>query len=570
MRYSELLEADSSLFLIVDKQKGLITEKCGHNYNDEFLDQLEFDELMDGLSGEVLETGKPCKHENAQALSKGKALKHAEEHNTGPIIVAPLLAKTHIGETDSLSKSHSSDDIQEKEIKQQVIGTLTACRKIGQPPFTNEDYNLARMLALQAAVVIENAKLYERVNNVREFASIVADMTLSGDSIKTLEFIVSKTREILDSDSVILYTYDSNTKKIRFPPTFVGIDNPEELKSGKISEKSLPSEMLSKEVDIYIVKDMDTDSLMKGPFSVRENIKSCLAIPLKATEYDENRKPIIHKVGVMFINYKTQHFFDNKELSDIRLFSRGAAIAIRNNSLYEELVNTKGLVGARTAVAWMGMASNVWEHVTNKKAICIKDVVELINSTLPKNYINSTLRDGLAKINDLVQKIRDRPITASLDSVDVAEAMSINKLIFDAIQKDRYKPFKVDFKRDIQDSTVRIHSEWFQQMFCTLLDNAIEAMHSGNNKKQIVLCTNKSEDVIEITIQDFGCGISKKIHSKLFKKQIKRSKSEKGLGMGLLIADTIAQSYGGSIQIGDTSQHGTKMILKLPYETKSI
>lgn len=568
----ELLEADYSLFLIVDKQKGLITKKCGHNYDDEFLNQLEFDELMEGVSGEVLETGKPCRYENAQTLNanKGKALKHAKEHNTGPIIVAPLLAKTHIRETDSLSKFHSRYDIQEKEIKQKVIGTLTACRKIGQPPFTNEDYDLACMLALQAAVAIENAKLYEQVNNVRNFASIIADMTLLGNLRKTLEFIAKGTCEILGSDSVILYTYDSNAKKIRFPPTFVGIDNPEEvLKIGKVSKESRPNKILSME-DIYIVEDMDTDNLMRGPFSVRENIKSCLGIPLKATEYDENRKPIIHKVGVMFINYKTQHFFDDKELSDIGLFSREAAIAIRNDLLYEELVNTKGLIGARTAVAWMGMASNVWEHVTKKKATNIKDEIELINSILQKNRlnINSILRDRLSKIDKLAQHILDRPITAPLGSVDVAGSVSINNLICDAIdynnQKDRYKPFKVDFNRNIQDSvTVRIHSEWFQQMFSLLLDNAIEGMRS-RNKKQIDICSNKSEGMIEITIQDFGCGIPQKIRSKLFKKPIEKSESEKGLGMGLLIADTIAQSYGGSIQIGDTCQHGTKMILKLP------
>lgn len=570
----ELLEADSSLFLIVDKQKGLITEKCGHNYDDEFLNQLEFDELMEGVSGEVLETGKPCRHENAQALSKGKALKHAEEHNTGPIIVTPLLAKTNIGETASLSKFHNQYDIQEKEIKQKVIGTLTACRKIGKPPFTNEDYDLARMLALQAAVGIENAKLYERVNNVREFASIVAKMTLLEDSTETLKFIVGKTREILDSDSVILYTYDSNTKKIRFPPTIVGIDNPEEvLKIGKVSKKSRPVKILSME-DIGIVKDMD--SLMKGLFSYRENCKSCLAIPLEATEYDENREPIKHKVGVMFINYKTQHHFDDKELSDIRLFSRGAAIAIRNNLLYEELVNTKALVVARTAVARMGMASSIVQHSIRKKAITIKNEIELINSILQIN-INSMLGDRLSKIDksalNLVNLV-DRSIIAPLCSDDIAGSMSINNLIHDAIQEDKYKPFvyfNVDkVNEDIQDSvTVRIHSEQFQKIFSTLLDNSIEAMHDCKNK-QIDVCTNKSEGMIEITIQDFGCGIPLKIQSKLFKEQIKHSDRNKGLGIGLFLANTIAQLYGGSIEIGNTGKDGTKMILKLPYETKSI
>jgi two-component system, NtrC family, sensor kinase len=174
----------------------------------------------------------------------------------------------------------------------------------------------------------------------------------------------------------------------------------------------------------------------------------------------------------------------------------------------------------------------------------------------------------------LVQYILDilkRPITALLGGVDVAKAMSINNLICDVIdynnQHERYEPIKVNFNKNIHKSvTVRIHSEWFQEIFSTLLDNAIEAMQS-RKKKQIDICSNESEGMIEITIQDFGCGISPQIQSKLFKKP---TESEKGLGRGLLLANTIAQLYGGSIEIGNTCEDGTKMILKLPYETKSI
>ena len=273
----------------------------------------------------------------------------------------------------------------------------------------------------------------------------------------------------------------------------------------------------------------------------------------------------------MFINYKTQHHFDDKELSDIRLFSRGAAIAIRNNLLYEELVNTKGLVVARTAVARMGMASSILQHSIRKKAITIKNEIELINNILQIN-INTMLGDRLSKIDksalNLVNLV-DRSIIAPLCSDDIAGSMSINNLIHDAIQKDKYKPF-VYFNKDIQDSvTVQIHSEQFQKMFSTLLDNSIEAMHDCNNK-QIDVCANKSEGMIEITIQDFGRGIPQEIRSKLFKEQIKNSDRNKGLGIGLFLANTIAQLYGGSIEIGNTCEDGTKMILKFPYETKSI
>lgn len=170
----------------------------------------------------------------------------------------------------------------------------------------------------------------------------------------------------------------------------------------------------------------------------------------------------------------------------------------------------------------------------------------------------------------------DQSIIAPLCSDDIVGSMSINNLISDARdavhnnQKDRPKPFTVNFISSIDDSLrVRIHSEQFQKMFSTLLDNSIEAMQDCNNK-QIDVFANESEGMIEITIQDFGCGIPKEIQSKLFKEQIKHSDRNKGLGIGLFLANTIAQLYGGSIEIGNTCKDGTKMILKFPYETKSI
>jgi signal transduction histidine kinase len=47
---------------------------------------------------------------------------------------------------------------------------------------------------------------------------------------------------------------------------------------------------------------------------------------------------------------------------------------------------------------------------------------------------------------------------------------------------------------------------------------------------------------------------------------IKKPEDAEGMGMGLLIAQTIAQAYGGGIRINDTGSTGTTMVLWLPLE----
>ena len=340
----ELLEADSSLFLIVEKQKGLITQKCGHNYDDEFLNQLEFDELMEGMSGEVLETGKPCIHENAQALSKGKALKHAKEHNTGPIIVTPLLAKTHIMETDSLSKFYSRYDIQEKEIKQKVIGTLTACRKIGTPSFTNEDYDLACMLALQAAVAIENAKLHKKAEEqsriIPESLAKVAGAVVGTFKMKELlDQIVHTTKTTLNAEMCSIYIEDKYNKPdylscvagAGFAKNLVGIA---EYKIGKgftgmIAKTGKEFNITSKDIENLKINNLWTEKFDYLQYDEGKNeFKNMIALPLKIKD---------EILGVIKVENKIdENFFSVDDLTVSKTIANVIALAIQNTKLHEK------------------------------------------------------------------------------------------------------------------------------------------------------------------------------------------------------------------------------------------
>lgn len=55
--------------------------------------------------------------------------------------------------------------------------------------------------------------------------------------------------------------------------------------------------------------------------------------------------------------------------------------------------------------------------------------------------------------------------------------------------------------------------------------------------------------------------------SRVFEKQIERSQGAKGLGVGLLIAQAIVETYGGQIRVESTSSIGTTMVIWLPIAT---
>jgi GAF domain-containing protein len=142
----DLLGADRSLFLLVDMEKRKYIKGTGYNYTQSHIDNFSFQQIKDGISGWVLTHGKGVNIADTQSdyRQRGIALENAKKHRTGPIIVVPLI------------------------VKDKIIGTLTAVNKAGSPVFTDEDYDLACMLANQSAIAVENAREIKEIEQIIE------------------------------------------------------------------------------------------------------------------------------------------------------------------------------------------------------------------------------------------------------------------------------------------------------------------------------------------------------------------------------------------------------------------
>jgi C4-dicarboxylate-specific signal transduction histidine kinase len=75
-------------------------------------------------------------------------------------------------------------------------------------------------------------------------------------------------------------------------------------------------------------------------------------------------------------------------------------------------------------------------------------------------------------------------------------------------------------------------------------------------------------DEAMVVVTDTGSGIPEELLPRLCNEPIKKSKGTRGLGMGLLKAQTIAETYGGEIRIEATGPIGTSIVVLLPIETQ--
>lgn len=98
--------------------------------------------------------------------------------------------------------------------------------------------------------------------------------------------------------------------------------------------------------------------------------------------------------------------------------------------------------------------------------------------------------------------------------------------------------------------------ERLRQMFMIIIDNAVKF---SSQDGEIIVCIGK-DDRINVSIEDFGVGISKEalpyIFEKFYKSKLKQN--QKGTGLGLMIAKQIAMRHGSDIKVQSEPGKGTK------------
>jgi C4-dicarboxylate-specific signal transduction histidine kinase len=238
--------------------------------------------------------------------------------------------------------------------------------------------------------------------------------------------------------------------------------------------------------------------------------------------------------------------------------------------LEEEISSLKhkeSLLAGRTALAWVNMTSSTWRHAVDKYAVTIRDQVELLRRDLLFKDDFGRINDRLTKIEQLANQIRQKPITPPLSSEEGLAIVDVTALIRERISQYRFDESYSNVEMVLQaaddEVLVRISPEWFRRGLDMIVDNSVEAMTSSQIKR-LVIKVLEFDSQTHIVIEDTGCGVPDDVIPLLFKKPISQNRSGKGLGLGLLMAQMIFQTYGGDLQLTHTNPHGSTFTISLP------
>jgi GAF domain-containing protein len=459
--------------------------------------------------------------------------------------------------------------MQEKNLGVMFVNYRTARR------FTPDELSNMGLFANQAAVAIRNAQLFEARNlRLRQNAELLkfSEGLLGVVSLQeTMDRAVRIAADILDVDCcAIVMPEEGGDLVIRaahgWPPSFVG---KQRLNGGHGSQSGLTIKSRAP----VAVEDYWNERRFDVPdFIFKHGIRSGLSAPMFVGG-DGSEEFLI---GIMLVHSKSPRFFSEEDQTLLGLIANDTAVAIQRTRQYEELKLTRWRIGARTALAWMGMVNNYYQHTIVGHGNTINSRLELIRAEERKKdeKLPAWVGKHLDEIGEIAWKIVERPITPPLSSEEGLADLHLNELISERLSqlwaRSPYSTVRLVTELDQSGGlVVRISPEWLRRALDVLVDNAVEEMqHVAPERRELRVSSRRAGEEVMVLIADRGRGLPKEVEEKIFKGKIEKQADAKGLGMGLLMAQAIIETYGGSLEVMETNPGGTTMRIRLPLAPK--
>ena len=425
------------------------------------------------------------------------------------------------------------------------------------------------LFADQAAIAIQNARLYSQIEQQTKYLEQLYD---AGNAIAsslslqdTVQIMAEQARQLTGTEGQeecycnVLLEEGGLLRLAAASPdkqdSRTGVTNPYGIPCG-ITGRAFRSgkSQLSRDVR------QDNDYREVDP-----ETKSELAVPLR----------IGNKViGVINAEKHSLDAFDEVDQSNLELLAAQASIAIQNAWAYAELRKAQGVIGARTALAWTGMSASIWRHSIEKDAITIRDQAGLLRGNiekLPSRYGKEKVVERVNMIERLAKHILSKPITTPLSSEEGVEPVLVNSLVKERVtqlwERPDYPPVSYQLNFEVDDSTTLLASpEWLRRALDVLVENAVREVRQCPEKNVVIGTRLAERSQLEIFIRDSGRGVPPEIWGKLGEESIPRSQGNEstGMGIGLMMAQIIATTYGGSLVKIHTGADGTEIGLRLP------
>jgi len=507
-----------------------------------------------GRTEEIIRTRQPIFHATRAESEAWYAQPERKEYTGGPIWASWLGVPMMVGE--------------------RVIGVIAVYHPELDYVYTEDDRLILQAIANQAAIALDNSRLFYDVNrrmqSLIEFGQGVASGIRLGEQ-KILELIHHQAKNVMNTDNMYIALYDEATDTVRFGLAFVNgrrVDvEKEEGWQPRRAGKGRTEEIIRTRQPIFHATRAESEAWYAQPERkeyIGRPFASWLGVPMMIGE---------RVIGVIAVYEPEQDYAYKGEDQDVlQALANQAAIAIENARLYQETLNLQNEIIATKQLATLGTAMATLQHrINNTFNIIVPNVMRLRRRVDPMDTEVTEILDIIERnarlTSEMIARIQEPLREIEPQEVDVnAVITEMTSKVAEQWEKDPARP-KVMVTLDLDDSIPRIYAPIGQiaEIFRNLVDNAYRAMRESGG--QLTITSRLDGSIVCIRVQDTGPGIPSQIQQRLFNRPVPSKDPQEGTGLGLWLSRLILESLGGKIGIEHTDRTGTTMQVQIPVPT---
>jgi signal transduction histidine kinase/putative methionine-R-sulfoxide reductase with GAF domain len=503
-------------------------------------------------------------------------------------------------------------------VKDRVIGTLTLHDKMDVPgsqvPFDRDDMNLLMALASQGALVVENARNFERAERLfRENAQKANDFAILYEisnamnttmNLDELLQIILKAVTFgggLNFNRAVLLLVNEKTNTLQ-GMVGVGPDSGEDAYRiwSEIGSRNMSfKEWITSETTFGQDRVSRFDQLAKGIRVPNEYGKGVLALTVlerrgfninNAREDPRTNPEVLQKLG--FESFATvpliskdrvvgviivDNLYNKREITEndvrrLELFANQAGLAIENAKVYSdlELANRSlkelqdRLIQSEKMAALGEMAASIAHEIRNP-LVSIGGFARRLDSKLDASNPEKRYSRIIVKEVGRLEKVLQEVLAFSRSAEPVFNECILPELLVDALDvfEEGFAECGIEVIKDLQEGIPKIHGDANQikQVFINLFSNAQQAMSRGG-RLSVGCKYQEMEGNVVVSVSDTGGGISEDAMTNIFNPFF--TTKHTGTGLGLAITHRVVEMHGGNIQVKNETGVGVTFLILFP------
>jgi|GEM_PF-916863 len=497
-------------------------------------------------------------------------------------------------------------------VKDDVLGVLAFFTK-EEHQFTDEEVEFLTTLASQAAIAINNAQLYEKIDlsrkeleltnqylekSLKELSGLytaLTPLTPSESVHEMMDGIIERLVEATGADAALIRLKDKEkggfywASQRGFPESY--------LKAAASPPPGSALEQVFNSGEPIIASDIASDSRLKGKNQLKVGLRSCAMLPLKVQQ--EVR-------GIVHLASRKPGYFDEEQKDHLMAIARQMDIALENKDLFDNLRSSRDDLGKankikdeflsvmshelrtplNVVVGYTGMIMDgLLGEVNDKQKEAMEKVIRRTNDQLA--LVNNILYATVLESETVVVDTQDFNLEDFLNQLSLGYDAPINKEI--SLNWDYASGLPV----------IRTDSAKLKHILQNLIDNALKFTGKGSvtvsarikqatdnqlrnsnfeirNQSLTPSASGLSSDAsrlpphafVEFKVADTGVGILKEHLPIVFEKFRQVDSSETrlygGVGIGLYIVKKFAELLGGTIDVESEAGVGSTFTVTLP------